>query len=624
MLAVLLLAAYIRIHNLNEQGIWGDEGWSIWLARGDSVRDLTMTMVVDHHGPVYSTLLRAWDLVAGGTILALRYITVLFSITSIALIYRLGRALFTPTAGVLAALAFTLMDKQVVLTQEVRDYPIIYFAMIGTAYFYVRWRCQPRGGNAFGFVAFSIFGLYLQYYCYMVNLALLAHALLTIRNRPQWKHFIAQNALIALAFLPWIGIVVHQFVNTPVDEEVLTTIHGLPFNRHTIEYLATESFGKPVALFGMLFLVGSVAPLIRTPGPMSTLPRQNRISNVLLAVLWFAVPLLITFALHSQYPLLTDRNISVIMPAIALLVGFGLTAFDQFGMLFLALLITADGVLTTDAYFVKPPWRQMAADIRANYPPGEIVLVDVEGDHAALWYHLLLALPAQDRRAVINRLPAEDTHPTIVSLHDLRKRYQGDFTVELQKRIADTPGLWLGYWGDEAKKHDTFDILEASGFVRTATRAYAHHGYPIFAYRYDRVAALQDPLFHFGDSITLRRFAATSDHHPGDTAHVMLWWVAASPLPADYTVSVFLLDANGFPLRNAAGSLLVQHDAFPSVPTSQWEPGSVIFDNHPLALPDTLPPGIYQVGLKLYDLAAGTILPVDGQDYIISGKIQVK
>ena len=68
MVAVLLLAAYLRIHDLNAQGMWGDEGWSIWLARGDTIRDLTMTMVADHHGPVYSILLRAWELVVGETV----------------------------------------------------------------------------------------------------------------------------------------------------------------------------------------------------------------------------------------------------------------------------------------------------------------------------------------------------------------------------------------------------------------------------------------------------------------------------------------------------------------------------------------------------------------------------
>ncbi len=144
---VLLLASALRIHGLNAQGLWGDEGWSLWLARGNTLRDLTMTMVADHHGPVYSALLRGWALIAGDTVLALRWITVLFSIASMALIYRLGAVMFSRAAGVGAALAFALMDKQVVLTQEVRDYPMVFFTMIAIAYFYVRWRQSPRGGT---------------------------------------------------------------------------------------------------------------------------------------------------------------------------------------------------------------------------------------------------------------------------------------------------------------------------------------------------------------------------------------------------------------------------------------------------------------------------------------------
>ena len=127
MLAVLLLASALRIHDLNAQGMWGDEGWSIWLARGASPREIMSMVITDQHGPVFSFLLRGWFEIAGPTVLGLRWLTVLFSIASVALLYRLGARLFMPLAGVGAALAFALMDKHVVLTQEVRGYPITFF-----------------------------------------------------------------------------------------------------------------------------------------------------------------------------------------------------------------------------------------------------------------------------------------------------------------------------------------------------------------------------------------------------------------------------------------------------------------------------------------------------------------
>jgi mannosyltransferase len=648
MLAVLLLASYLRIHGLNDQGLWGDEGWSIWLARGSSLRDVTLNVLQDQHGPVFSVMLHAWNMIAGPTVLGLRWLTVMFSIASIALIYLVGRTLFSPAAGVGAALAFALMDKQVVLTQEVRDYPIIYLTMMAIVYFYARWRqalapgslspstregFQPdtarqteklRGsavhGAAFGFVFFSVVGLYLQYYCAMANLAVLAHALVTLRDRRAWKHFLALNALIALAFLPWTMVVLNQFINTPVNPEVLTT-RGLPFNRATVEYLATESFGKPVAIYAMLMLVGALGPLTdRLPGLMMRIPRDRRLSGALLAMLWFGVPIVFTWALHTRYPLLTDRNISVIMPAIALLVGLGLTAFEHYGALWVTALVVVNGLLVTSAYYIKPPWRQMAADIAAAYPSGEPVLVDVEGEHAALWYHLSLVLPVNVEE-LVRRLPreAEGIDPT-ASLFDLRERYQANFVPHLQKILAGTDGTWLAYWGDVNKKHDVFDVLAAEGFVRTATLPYTHHGYPIYAYRYDRASALENTLARFGDSITLRRAAWPATVRPGESFSVLLWWAADASLPQDYTVSAFLLDG--------AGVLRAQRDSYPaggSAPTSGWMPGAFVFDAHRLTLPRDLAPGEYTVGVKLYTWWDGAILrTADDAEYYTAGTITVK
>jgi hypothetical protein len=641
MLAVLLLASVQRIHGLNDQGLWGDEGWSIWLARGSSLRDVTMNVLRDQHGPVFSFMLHTWYLVAGPTVVGLRWLTVMFSIASIALIYLVGRALFSASAGVGAALAFALMDKQIVLTQEVRDYPIIYFTMMAIVYCYVRWRRdlvpdslsppseegpQPDRapgravhGWAFGFVFFSTVGLYLQYYCAMANLAILAHALVTC-DRRAWKHFLALNALIALAFLPWTMVVLNQFINTPVNPEVLTT-RGLPFNRATVEYLATESFGKPVAIYAMLMLVGALGPLTdRLPGLMMRIPRDKRRSGALLAMLWFGVPILFTWALRTHYPLLTDRNISVIMPAIALLVGLGLTAFEHYGALWVTALVVVNGLLVTSAYYIKPPWRQMASDIAAAYPAGEPVLIDVEGEHAALWYHLSLVLPV-DVKELVRLLPreAERVDPS-VSLFDLRERYQANFVPQLQKILAGTDGTWLAYWGDVNKKHDVFDVLAAEGFVRTATLPYTHHGYPIYAYRYDRASALDTTLARFGDSITLRRAVWPATVRRGESFSVLLWWAADASLPQDYTVSAFLLDGDGV--------LRAQRDSYPAdgrAPTSGWTPGAFVFDAHRLSLPRDLAPGDYTVGVKLYTWWDGAILrSADGAEYYTAGTITVK
>jgi hypothetical protein len=352
---------------------------------------------------------------------------------------------------------------------------------------------------------------------------------------------------------------------------------------------------------------------------MRHIPRDRRQSMALLAALWFAVPVILTAVLHSRFPLLTDRNISVIMPAIALLVGFGFTAFERYGTLWIAAFVIVNGLLVTSAYYVKPPWRQMAADVTAEYPGGEPVLLDVEGEHAAAWYHFSLDLP-EDIHQIVDRLPAEaEGKDLAVSLYDLRKRYRGDFIPRLQSVIAPTDGLWLAYWGDPVKKHDIFDVLGAAGFVRTATLPYSHHGYPIYAYRYDRTSALHTVIARFGDTITLRRTSWSPQVQRGDPLTVFLWWGAESVPPADYSVSVFLLDASGV--------LRTQHDSYPAnghAPTSGWGAGGFVFDTHALKTSD-LPPGEYTVAVKLYTWWDGAILhTADEAEYQVLGTVTIQ
>lgn len=607
MLGVLLLASFLRIHGLNDQGLWGDEGWSLWLARGDSLRELTSTMVHDHHGPEYSILLRAWEWAVGGTVVALRMQAVLFSIASIALLYRVGRALFTPQAGVLAALVFTLLDKQVVLTQEVRDYPMVFFAMMTTAFCYVQWRRHPRRGYAFGYVLSAILGLYLHYYTYMVVVAIVLHALITLRGREPWRHFIAINAVVVLGFAPWIPVVIYQYTHTPVNVEVLT-LHGMPRNWNTLRYLTVESFGTPVALNGMLLFTGALAPLLaRTPGIMSRVARDKRLSGALLGVLWFAVPIFVTVGMAPYFPMLTDRNVSVIMVPIALLAGHGLTAFSRFGRGWLVAFMLINGVFTTSSYFVHPPSREMANDLAARYAADDPVLMDVEGEHAALWYQLKLALPAG----------AEDQ---IVSLYDYRKRYGYDFLAYVKAHLDGTGGVWMPYWGEEWKKHDVIDLLAQEGFVRTGTLTYHHAGAPIYVYRYDRASVLDAQITRYGEHLTLHQAVLRDPVRPGETAPVQLWWSTDAPLGVDYSVSVFLLDASGV--------LRAQHDSYPatgSAPTTGWEAGALVFDAHPVPLPGDLPPGAYTVGVKVYTYWDGAILPTrDGADYQIAGTLTVE
>jgi hypothetical protein len=103
----------------------------------------------------------------------------------------------------------------------------------------------------------------------------------------------------------------------------------------------------------------------------------------------------------------------------------------------------------------------------------------------------------------------------------------------------------------------------------------------------------------FAEGITLAGYDLTAV----TPVQITLYWQAKQTPSHDYTIFVQLLDANGQWLAGA--------DAPPVnnfYPTSLWQKGDWIDDQHQLSLPPDLPPGSYTIRVGLYDPVSGARL----------------
>jgi hypothetical protein len=112
----------------------------------------------------------------------------------------------------------------------------------------------------------------------------------------------------------------------------------------------------------------------------------------------------------------------------------------------------------------------------------------------------------------------------------------------------------------------------------------------------------------FGDGVRLLGYTLACE--PQDSAcNVKLYWQAETPLDVDYTVFVHLVGDDGL----IAG----QHDGMPegdTYPTSSWEPGEIVVDEHRFEIAADAPPGEYQLLAGLYQLETSERLPVLGAE----------
>jgi mannosyltransferase len=123
-LIILLIAAFLRFHNLGLQSFWNDEGNS-YVQSTRTFFDIAANAARDIHPPGYYWLLAGWRLLVGESEFALRALSAFAGVLTVAFTYALGRRLHSAAAGLAAALFVALNTFSIYYSQETRMYALL-------------------------------------------------------------------------------------------------------------------------------------------------------------------------------------------------------------------------------------------------------------------------------------------------------------------------------------------------------------------------------------------------------------------------------------------------------------------------------------------------------------------
>src|SRR5260370_24599436 len=101
-LAIVLLAAVLRFHEIGQQSLWNDEGNTLRLVER-SIPSLLENASHDIHPPGYYLALKVWWSLTGESEFALRAFSALAGVPTRARGFAAGRALPVPGAGAVGA-----------------------------------------------------------------------------------------------------------------------------------------------------------------------------------------------------------------------------------------------------------------------------------------------------------------------------------------------------------------------------------------------------------------------------------------------------------------------------------------------------------------------------------------
>ena len=521
---ILLLAFGLRVWGLDDRNIWWDEGLVAWAARLPAAAIMDWT-AHDVHPPLYFLLQRLWWFAVGDGEFVMRYPSVLVGVLGVVFIYRLGRTLGGPRAGLLAALFLAISPFAVSWSQEMRMY--IGASTAATAALWAALRTWQSGRwRHWGlYVLATAAGLWLLYLSVSVLIiANLAFLWVWIGRRLPWQavlRWAAAQALALLLFLPWLAYALPRIPSWSTAEP-FTPLHFMQLYATTLALGASEHLERyllPVLLVLAALLIGLPLAWRRA----DTAERRAGLAMLLLGLLLPALLVyIVSLPIHIFYaPRLAPRYLIPLAACFYTLLALGLAAWaEKSRWLAGALTATAVGVaLLGLAGFYPDRIRRddllsLAATLDAQRQPGDAVALYSDRD-----WPMFAAQYAGDWQGVPNGAQMEEQAAGWL----LEPLWQGG------------EGLWLATTPDALR-------MDPQGHVRRwlEERAVAvsawDYGENTLAF-YARTPQRAETVASLRAGFALPHGAAPFDAGPlaaawlplrrypvGDTAHLALFW----------------------------------------------------------------------------------------------------
>ena len=385
---ILLLALALRLIRLDERNLWYDEAFAILFAGKGLAAMLygTLTPVAggaaDIHPLLYYVVLDGWMALFGETAFAARFLSVLLGVATVAAIYGLTRDLFDRRVGLAAALVTALAPFHVQYSQEARMYSLLALLLVLATWSYVR-ASRLEGPGWRGALVFGGLAALAMYTQQLAALYLLALALLPVLQRDRrMLRWVALGGIVALLlYLPWL-------LQLPAQWSKVGAYYWVPVPNAARFLLTLRVFfaggTEPPTPTALLMLGGALGVVALLGVQLILVGRRLRpgARRSLLLVLWLAVaPPLLMWLVSQAQPVYLERALlpSAVMLYVALgwlLAAGGMPRLLAVAAGLVALVVAVAGLSSHYTWdtFPNSPYRQAAAQVAAEWQPGDVVV----------------------------------------------------------------------------------------------------------------------------------------------------------------------------------------------------------------------------------------------------------
>lgn len=363
---ISLIGLVLRVVALN-QSFWLDEATT-----ANTIKNLSVSGILtdfsphDFHPPLYYLIAKLWSIPFGVSEIALRFLSIIFALVTIYVVYLIGKQLATKTAGNLAAILVATAPLLIYYSQEARMYALDTLLVTLAVWWFIKEKWPWFA------LTLALLGA-TDYLPLLIIPAFLIFGSIARKKAVWWTKHLISYLPLAIFFAWW----------APYFGSQLTS--GTTANPRWVAVLGVANL-KNLALVPVKFVLGRIsfdskfiyaavvgsAFLVFGYVVAKTLSRTRKTKKMIMLVwLWLLVPICVAFVLAFKFSVFSYFRLIFVVPALYLLVALGLLKVkEQYFLPVLVLVVFFNSFfslryLLTDK-FHREDWRGAVAYIEAN------------------------------------------------------------------------------------------------------------------------------------------------------------------------------------------------------------------------------------------------------------------
>jgi mannosyltransferase len=469
------VALALRLYRLGAATLWWDEALAIWAVR-KGLLGVTLWTASDVHPPLYFWSLWGWVQLMGESEFAMRALSALIGVLTVAAVYRLGRLIDGERVGSMAALLTALSRFHIWWSQEMRMYALAGLAGVASLYFLLRWlRVQGSAdersptsawaGPLLGYIAATVAALYT---ILLMGALVVVHNLVVLfvligsgpaRRRQLLWRWVAAQVVLSAAIGGWMAFSWGRMRTWSVADQtslrfvarLYATLLTTGISEHIYDVIWQVALPFVILLLGLWLLLREIA----TPTP------QRRTLDAVTLGLAVALPALFVYLAtlpRSIFytPRVEARYFLPFAPAFWVLLAWSVALIMRrwplagwaSGVALVALWGTVLPGYFHDRY-PRDELQTMVRAIRSQAEPGDTVLLHSGGRYPIFLYYYD-RLPEANPRPPVNAITFAETRlneeQVAQALEKLSAEYERIWLAEIDPHLSDPGGMavrWL-------------------------------------------------------------------------------------------------------------------------------------------------------------------------------------